>query len=202
MRSSRAISPFAGTVVMPRLALLTLIVLILGVPINDFWRFLLLTMAVMAVCFGRVRLQPLRWLVALAIALIVVAVNWLLPGPRIEEGHNVYIPVGASLGVFERELPPGAQRAMLEIFDQAYLKEGAQLPGSPDWWSDPRFQRPGLFAEQAFAPSADALWQRPKYSRTVDAIAFRSQNQAQLNVINRKRFNFHPITKKGETRSL
>ncbi|MEX1060278.1 MAG: hypothetical protein WED13_04595, partial [Methyloceanibacter sp.] len=120
MRSSRTISPFAGAAVMPRLAALALIVLILGLPINDFWRFLLLTMAVMAVCFGRVQLQPLRWLAALAIVLAVVVVDWLLPGPRIEEGHNVYIPVGASLGVFERELPPDAQRAMLEIFDKAY----------------------------------------------------------------------------------
>ena len=92
MRSWRTISPFAGAAVLPRLALLMLIILILGVPINDFWRFLLLTMAVMVVCFGHVRLEPLRWLVVLSIALTVVIVDWLLPGPRIEEGHNVYIP--------------------------------------------------------------------------------------------------------------
>ena len=198
MRSWGTISPFAGAAVMPRLAVLVLIVVILGVPIDEFWRFLLLTVAVMAVCFGRVRLQPLRWLVALAIALTVVAASWLLPGPRIEEGHNVYIPVGANLSVFENELPPDAQRVMLEIFDRAYLTDGAQLPGSPEWWNDLRFQRPGYFAQHAFAPSADALWQRPKYSRTVDAIDFRSQDQARLDVINRKRFNFHPETQKGK----
>jgi hypothetical protein len=195
MKSWGMISPFAGSIVMPRLAVLALIVLLLGVPINDLWRFLLLTVAVMAVCFGRVRLQPLRWLVALAVALVVAAVSWLLPGPRIEEGHNVYIPVGASLNVFENDLPPDAQRTMLGIFDRAYLQEGAHLPGSPAWWNDSRFKRPGFFAQHAFAPSADALWQRPKYSRTVDVIDFRSQDQARLDVINRKQFNFHPETK-------
>ena len=71
MSSWEKISPFAGAAVMPRLALLTLSILILGVPINDFWRFLLLTIAVMVVCFGNVRLEPLRWLVVLAIALTV-----------------------------------------------------------------------------------------------------------------------------------
>jgi hypothetical protein len=202
MRSWGTISPFAGAAVMPRLALLTLSVLILGVPINDFWRFLLLTMAVMVVCFGNVRLEPLRWLVVLAIALTMVVVDWLLlPGPRIEEGHNVYIPVGASLGIFEKGLPPGAQRAMRAIFDQAYLSEGAQLPGSPDWWNDQNFRRPGSLVDQAFAPSADALWDRPKYSRTVDAVRFRSQNQAQMDVINQKRFNFYPL-RKGKKHDL
>lgn len=191
MRSWGTISPFAGAAVMPGLALLTLSVLILGIPINDFWRFLLLTMAVMVVCFGTVRLEPLRWLIALAIALTVVVVDWLFPGPRIEEGHNVYIPVGASLQLFERDLPPEAHRVMLEIFDRAYLKEGVQLPGSAEWWSYPQFQRPGRFAEQAFAPSADALWGRPKYSRTVDAVDFGSQNQVRLDVINSKWFNFY-----------
>jgi hypothetical protein len=194
MRSWGTVSPFAGAAVTPRLALLTLIVLILGVPINDFWRFLLLTLAIMVVCFGSVRLEPLRWLVVLAIAFSIVLVDWLLlPGPRIEEGHNVYIPVGASLGTYEKGLPPGAHRIMRTIFDQAYLSGDAQLPGSPDWWNDQHFQRTGNFVDQAFAPSADALWERPKYSRTVDAVRFRSQNQAQIDVINDKRFNFYPL---------
>ena len=196
MSSWGTISPFAGAAVMPRLALLTLSVIILGVPINDFWRFLLLTIAIIVVCFGNVRLEPLRWLVVLAIALTTVVVNWLLlPGPRIEEGHNVYIPVGASLGIFEEGLPPDAQRAMRAIFDQAYLSEGAQLPGSPDWWNDHKLRRPGGLVDQVFAPSADAFWDHAKYSRTVDAVRFRSQNQAQMDVINQKRFNFYPRIK-------
>jgi hypothetical protein len=196
MTSLGTISPFAGAAVMPRLALLTLIVVILGVPVNDFWRFSLLTVAVMVVCFGHIRLELLRWLVVLTVALTVVVVKWLLPSPRIEEGHNVYIPVGASLGIFEKGLPPDAHRAMRVIFEQAYLKEGAQLPGSSDWWHHRNFQRPGRFVGQAFAPSADALWDRPKYSRTVDAVRFRSQNQAQMDVINDKRLNFYPLMKR------
>jgi hypothetical protein len=86
MRSSTTISPFAGAAVIPRLAVLVLIVLILGLPINDFWRFLLLTVAVMAVCFGRVQLQPLRWLAGFAMVLALVVVDLAVAGPAYRRG--------------------------------------------------------------------------------------------------------------------
>jgi hypothetical protein len=102
MRSSTTISPFAGAAVIPRLAVLVLIVLILGVPINDFWRFLLLTMAVMAVCFGRVQLEPLRWLAALAIVLTVIVVDWLLPARVSKRGTTSIFP-SAPVSLCSRE---------------------------------------------------------------------------------------------------
>ena len=189
MQSSVIISP-AG--VMSRFALLLLIVLILGLPINDFWRFLILIVAVMAVCFGSVRLDPIRWLGAVTVVLAISAVDWLFPGPQIQEGHNVYIPVGASLEVFERELPVDAQSTMLQRFKGAYLDDKVQLPGAPTWWQEPEFQRPGFLIDHAFARSSDALLQRPKYSRIVEAVNFRSQNEARLDVFNLSQFRFYP----------
>lgn len=189
----------AGTVlgVVARFVILALVFMILGVPVTDFWRFLLLTVAVMALCFGSVRFEGRRWLVALALAVGVAGVNWLLPSPCIEEGHNVYIPVGASLDVFDKELPPDAQRQMKSIFDQSYINDPKDLPGSPDWWQAPDFmQRPSRFVDHAFASSSDALWQRPKYSRTVDAIDFTSQEQARIGAINRRVYNFYQLPKK------
>ena len=184
-----------------RLAVLVLILLVLGVPVTDFWRFLLLTTAVMAICFGQVRLQPRRWLIAIVVTVIVVTIDWLLPGPRIEEGHNVYIPVGANLEIFERELPPDAQRAMLAIFNRGYLEGNAPVPGSADWWQHPNFKKPGALTKEAFAPSADAIWQTPKYSRIVNAIKFRSQNQAGIDAINSKKFNFYDQTRRKNQRA-
>jgi SAM-dependent methyltransferase len=183
--------------VVARLVILVLVFTILGVPVTDFWRFLLLTVAVMALCFGGVRFEGRRWLAALASVAVVVAVNWLLPSPRIEEGHNVYIPVGASLDVFDKELPPDAQRQMKSIFDQSYIDDPKDLPGSPDWWQAPDFkQLPSRFVDHAFSPSSDALWQRPKYSRTVDEVDFTSQEQARIGAINRRVYNFYQLPKK------
>jgi 2-polyprenyl-3-methyl-5-hydroxy-6-metoxy-1,4-benzoquinol methylase len=182
--------------VLSALAVLALILLVLGLPVNDFFRFLLLTVAVMAVCFGRVRSEPRRWLIALAIAFAVATAHWMLPGPQIEEGHNVYLPVGGSLEVFERELPPGAERLMRSIFEHAY-PDSDKASELPDWWQDPRFRSPRFVVARAFAPSADALWRTPKYSRTVDAVAFHSQDEARIDAINRKAYNFHPPSKKA-----
>ncbi|MGZ9274220.1 MAG: hypothetical protein ACXW34_05710, partial [Nitrospira sp.] len=183
--------------VLARLVILALVFMILGVPVTDFWRFLLLTVAVVALCFGSVRFEGRRWLIALASVAAVVALHWLLPSPRIEEGHNVYIPVGASLDVFDKELPPDAQRQMKSIFDQSYIDDPKDLPGSPDWWQAPDFkQHPSRFVDHAFSPSSDALWQRPKYSRTVDEVDFTSQEQARIGAINRRVYNFYQLPKK------
>jgi hypothetical protein len=159
--------------IIARGAILALIFLTLGVPVTDLWRFLLLTVAMMALSFGRVRLEGRHWLFAFAALLVVLAVNFVLPGPRIEEGDNVYIPVGTALDVYEAELPADAQRQMKQIFDDAYINDPKGLPGSPDWWQEEPFQqKPSPFVDHAFSPSSDGLWQRPKYSRNVDAVDF------------------------------
>jgi 2-polyprenyl-3-methyl-5-hydroxy-6-metoxy-1,4-benzoquinol methylase len=178
--------------ILARCAVLALVFMILGVPVTDVWRFLLLTVAVMALCFGGVRFEGRRWVVALASVVAVAALNWLLPSPHIEEGHNVYIPVGTSLDVFNTELPPDAQRKMQQIFDESYINDPKNLPGSPDWWKSPVFaQQPSCFVDHAFSTSSDALWQQPKYSRTADAIDFTSQEQARIGAINRIAYNFY-----------
>src|SRR6476619_400996 len=80
---------------------------------------------------------------------------------------------------------------MLAIFSQAYLEGNTSLPGLPNWWQDPKFKQFGALAKDAFAPSADALWQTPKYSRIVDGIEFHSQNEARIDIINNRAFNFY-----------
>jgi hypothetical protein len=199
---SRARSLALG--ILARCAVLALVFVALGVPVTDLWRFLLVTIAVMALSFGSVRSERGRWLIALAAVLAVLAVKLVLPGPRIEEGDNVYIPVGTSLDVYEAELPADAERQMREIFDDSYIDNPKGLPGSPDWWQEEEFKRkPSPFADHAFAPSSDALWQRPKYSRTVDAVDFDSQEDARIGAINRRAYNFfQPSTKKGKQAAL
>ena len=52
--------------ILARGAILALIFLTLGIPVTDLWRFLLLTVPVMALSFGSVRNERRRWLIALA----------------------------------------------------------------------------------------------------------------------------------------
>ena len=178
-----------GTLILRKLAVLSLVFVTLGLPVADFWRFLLLTLAVMVICFGQVRIQPARWALAIIVVLVAVTLDWFAPGPRIEEGHNVYLPGGAGAESFERELPGDVHAAMLEIFNRAY-RDGRSSIGSVDWLTNPKFKKPGVLT-RAFARSADGFWQRPKYSRIVESIQFSSQNQARLDIINLKAFNFY-----------
>jgi hypothetical protein len=198
--SGRHRTPGLALGILARCVVLALVFIALGVPVTDLWRFVLLTAAVMALCFGAVRFARRCWLIALAALLTLLAVNLALPGPRIEEGDNVYIPVGTSLDVYQAGLPADAMRQMKEIFDESYIDNPKGLPGSADWWQEEEFKRkPSPFVDGAFAPSSDALWQRPKYSRTVDAVDFSSQEGARIGAINRRVYNFfQPSIKKGK----
>lgn len=186
---------------MAGLAIVGLVLLILGVPVTDPWCFLSMAAAIMAVCFGRIRPWGSRWWLAFAITLGIVTANWLMPGPQIQEGHNVYIPVGESLKIFQNELPAQAQAIMRNLFDRAYFENTEGLPGSPRWWQYGAFTEPRHFTEHAFASSSDALWQNPKYSRVVDTIDFRSQDEARIGAINLSQYNFYPARTKPKFRT-
>ena len=193
-----------ATGVVVRCAIFALIILTLGIPVTELWRFLLLVVAVMALCFGSIHSELRRWLIALAAVAVVCALSSALPGPRIEEGDNVYIPVGTALDVYEAKLPPDAQRLMKQIFDDSYINNSKGLPGSPDWLqAEPFKQHPSPFLDQAFSASSDALLQRPKYSRRVDGVDFNTQDEARIGAIDRRVYNFYrPSTKKAIKRSL
>ena len=174
------------------LAALVLVLVILGLPITTFWKFLLFVLAVMLLAFGNVDLRPRRWAVAVGNAAVVVVIAQVLPSPRIQEGHNVFIPVMGTLPVFETGLPAAAFNVMKAEFDRTYFEQTDGLPGSPDWWDNRIFTTPAFsFTKKAFAPSADALWQKPKYSRIVDEIGFTKQDQARIGAINAQVYNFY-----------
>ena len=170
--------------------------MVLGLPVADFYSFLLLTLAVMVICFGEVRTELRRWTLATVVALSVLILSWLAPDPRVEEGHNVFIPIGVVGEVLENGLPAGAYDKMLAVFNRAYL-EGAKSSGPIDWRENRRLKNPKKMNRKTFAASADGIWQRPKYSRIVGSIHFRSQNQAKLDIINSKTFNFYDQSRKA-----
>src|SRR5262245_26600497 len=161
---------------------------VLGIPITDIWRFLLLLASVIAIVFGTPSVRPKRWLLAAVIAVVAVGLASLLPVPYIEEGENVYIPLGDNLGIFEQQLPANANAIMKAEFDRTYLAtdESSVVPAKG-------FVKPRHWIEHAFSPSADALWQHPKYSRIVDEFSFGDQDQARVGAINRLMYNFYLV---------
>src|SRR4029079_9755882 len=99
-----------------RLGVGALAVIAIGLPINNVVDYFALLAVVLVVVCGNVRRHPRAWLEALGLVIFVVIAQLLLSPPRIEEGHNVFLP-GAAL---EKALPADVYRQMLAEFDAQY----------------------------------------------------------------------------------
>jgi hypothetical protein len=69
-----------------RLAALLLVIVALGLPINDLFRYALLILSTVVIFVGIVSARPRPWLVAIAIVELAAFGQVLFAAPRIEEG--------------------------------------------------------------------------------------------------------------------
>jgi hypothetical protein len=163
-----------------RLAVLALAVAVVGLPINSLFAFGLLAVAALVAFTGSPKTDLRRWLAAVALALLALMQHALLPPPRIEEGHNVFLVDGAG-GVLEKALPPAAFRIMDQQFQATYPPERRCVPGADFCW------RPGGIPDRPFAFAADNfLLEKGDYSRLVTGIDFRSAVWLRLGFVNDK----------------
>jgi len=163
--------------VLPRLAVLALVVAALGLPINNLTVFGLLAAGVLVAFTGSVLRSGARWIGAIVLTLLVIAVHVFMPVPRIEEGHNVFLVDGPD-NALERGLPREAYRAMAERFDAAYPAERRCTAGEIYCW------RTNGIPKQAFAFAADGIFDGHAYSRRVTAIDFPNAVWLRLGVVN------------------
>ena len=163
--------------VLPRLAVLLLVIAALGLPVNTLHGFGLLAAAVLIAFTGSVARGAARWLGAIALTLLVIGVHVLVPAPRIEEGHNVFLIDGPG-SALERGLPRDAYRAMAERFDAAYPAKRRCAKGDVYCW------RTNAVPKQAFAFAADGIFDGHTYSRRVTAIDFHNAVWLRLGVVN------------------
>jgi hypothetical protein len=164
-------------VLVARVAALLLVVAVLGLPIDDLVAYALLLAAVLLVLTGTPRADRRRWIAAVALAAAVVAGHVLWPAPRIEEGHNVFLPgpeAAQSSG-----LPADALRVLAQQFDQRYPPEKRCGDPAKGCW------RPDRTAEaDGYAFSADGVFDRGAYSRRVAGIDFSDPVYLRLGVVN------------------
>ncbi len=164
--------------------MLGLVLLALGLPVNDLFRYALLLIAAVAVFAGAVSVRRAPWLAACAVVAVAALGQLFLPAPRIEEGHNVFL--GESQGrALEAGLPAEAFRFMADRFDVQYPPERrceARMAGC--WRSQPG-------PDRAFAFSADGIYQRPSASRQVTGIDFTDPVWLRLGFVNEGRYNWY-----------
>src|SRR5512146_1671606 len=125
-----------------RLAVLVLAVAAVGLPINDVGAYALLAVVAIIVFTGEISVRPRGWAAALVIVAAAIAGQWWLSPPRIDEGHNVFLP--RADGVLQRALPPEVYRHLADEFDAAYPPAVRCKPNTSGCWQ-------GSGPERAFA---------------------------------------------------
>ncbi|MFN3655679.1 MAG: hypothetical protein ACK4UO_00325 [Pseudolabrys sp.] len=161
-------------------AALVLVVAALGLPINALPDYALLVVLAVIVFAGTVDRRTRAWLAAVALVAAAVLGQWLLSPPRIEEGHNVFLP-GPAL---ERALPPPVYRAMAEQFDALYPPDKRCDANTFGCW------RNNPLPDGAYGFSADGVWHRSDASRAVTTLDFSDPVWLRLGFVNEVRYNW------------
>ncbi len=167
-----------------KVAALALVVAALGLPLNQVESYALLVAAAVVIFSGAVSARTGAWIAALAVVACAAAGQYLLAPPRIEEGHNVFLPDGPT-GALRRELPTEVYREMAREFDALYPPSVRCKPGSVGCWQD------GGFPDRAYAFSADGIWHKTEASRSVTALDFSDPVWLRLGFINELGYNWY-----------
>ncbi len=170
-----------------KLAALALAVAVVGLPINNATDYALLAVAAIFIFSGAVRVHKRAWLAAAAVAALAIAGQWLLAPPRIDEGHNVFLPGGAD-DVFARGLPADVYRHLAAEFDKQYPAAKRCSVAQQGCW-----QGTGL-PDRTFAFSAEGIFHTSDLSRSVTALDFSDPVWLRLSFINDMRYNWYPVS--------
>jgi hypothetical protein len=160
-----------------KITVLALVVATTGLPINDLLDYAILVVATVIVAVGAVKTLPSRWLAAALLAAAVVAGHVLLHAPRIEEGHNFFLP--GSDAAKTSGLPQAVYDALDRQFAAQYPPEKNCNDQSRGCWRPSRNA-----AQDSFAYSADAIFDRGPWSRRVTGIDFSDPVHARLGFVN------------------
>ena len=165
-----------------RLAALLLALIAVGLPVNAPGSYALLLIAAVVLFSGEVSARGRAWAAAVATVAVAVAVQFLLAPPRIEEGHNVFLP---DAPVLQRGLPADVYREIAHEFDALYPPAVRCKPGSTGCWQDEG--RP----DRLYAFSADGIWHKSAASRAVTSLDFSDPVWLRLGFTNQLKYNWY-----------
>ncbi len=162
-------------------AALLMAVAVLGLPVNNPAAYALLAAMAVIIFSGRVRVWGVAWIAALALASAAIYGQSLLAPPRIDEGHNVFLPSP----VLERGLPADVYRHLKDEFDKTYPEAQRCTSGNVGCWQS------GGMPATPFAFSADGIFQKSTMSRSVTEIDFSDPVWRRLGFINEIKYNWY-----------
>jgi len=173
-----------------KVAVLALAVVAIGLPVNKLADYALLVILAVAIFSGVIRVRPRTWGAAILVVAVALLGKWLLAPPRIDEGHNVFVPSA----LLERTLPADVYRTLLGEFDALYPEAQRCDPKAFGCW------RGNGTPDRPYAFSADSIWHKTDASRSVTSVDFANPVWLGLGFINEVKYNWTATTeiKRGE----
>ena len=155
-----------------------LVLFLLGLPLLELWKMILLLASWIALACSDLRLDRWRIYAAVVVVIFVVLVKNFLPVAAIEEGNNIFLYTGVENAV-QKGLPPEILKEWRQAFEGHYPAE--QFPDAP--WRK-------ATTSTLYAFSSDALWRPARYSRQVDTISFGNLSEFRGGFANDLAYNF------------
>jgi hypothetical protein len=168
-----------------KVAALLLAVAVLGLPVNNFAAYALLAAMAVMIFSGGVRAFGVAWLAALALVAAAIYGQSLLAPPRIDEGHNVFLPSPA----LERGLPADVYRHLKDEFEKVYPEAQRCMPGKTGCWQNG--DKDTDLPDRPFAFSADGIFHPSTMSRSVTEIDFSDPVWLRLGFVNENKYNWY-----------
>jgi len=159
-----------------KFAVLVLAVAVVGLPVNHIGGYALLLFIAVLIFSGEVTAHARAWLAAVIIVAFVVGGQWFFAPPRIDEGHNVFLPDTVG-GALQRALPADVYHHMVKEFDMFYPPAVRCKSGSVGCWQE-------SYPAQAFAFSADGIFHKSDLSRAVTSLDFSDPVWLRLGFVN------------------
>ena len=166
-----------------RVTAIVLVVAAVGIPINQLSGYAIVLIAAVLIFSAEVVFRLSAWLAAIMAVLIAVVLPLMLAPAPIEEGDNVFLPDGAG-SIMERQLPPDVYRFMKSEFDALYPPSVRCNQSMQGCWV-------GTAPNRAYGFSADSIFKKPTYSRSVNAIDFSDPVWLRLGFVNDFRYNWY-----------
>lgn len=166
-----------------KIGFLVLSILLMGLPLNNLLDLFCLTFLLLILGTSKfVAARKKNVLISFGILAFAIGLKSFLPSLRIEEGHNLFLYDQEQPSVFQTQLPSPVFNIMKNEFETYYPQ---------NWNSKKTCSRINLLPEQAFAWSADGIFQSNKYSRVVSTINFNGINQLRLGAVNKGSYNYY-----------
>src|SRR5262249_38253868 len=136
-----------------KLAALVLPLAGIGFPANISGTYAMLLLGAVVIFSAGGTRRTRAWVPPVRVVSLLVAGKVLLAPPRIEEGHNVFLP-GGPMQVLQRELPAEVYRRLATEFDAQYPTARRCDPNAPGCWLGQGFP------ERVFAFSTDGIFHK------------------------------------------